>query len=278
MGFKILEKEVLGPNVKKIIVEAPHVTRKALPGQFVIIRVNETGERIPLTIAYADKEKGHLMIIFQEVGKTTKLLGTLEVGDEIADVVGPLGRPSEIEKFGTVACLGGGIGTAILMPLIRALREKGNYVITILGFRTKDLIILEKELKEMSDEFYITTDDGSYGMKGFVTDKLKELLESGRKIDRVFSIGPVPMMKVTCDVTRPYGIKTIVSLNPIMVDGTGMCGACRVEVGGETKFVCVDGPDFDGHQVNFDLLMKRLRAYVDKEKISLELFEKERRK
>ena len=278
MGYKIVKKRVLGPDSKMFVVEAPYVARNAKPGQFIILRVNETGERIPLTIAGSDREKGLVTIIFQEVGKTTKLLGTLEEGDEILDFVGPLGKPTEIENFGTVMTLGGGFGTAVLYPLVKAIKEKGNYVITAIGARTRDLIILEEEMREISDEVYITTDDGSYGRKGFVTEVLADFLKEGRKIDRVFSVGPVPMMKATANVTKPYGVKTIVSLNPIMVDGTGMCGACRVEVGGKTKFACIDGPEFDAHEVNFDLLMKRLGMYREEEKASLERFLEEIKK
>ena len=278
MGYKIVKKRVLGPDSKMFVIEAPYVARNAKPGQFIILRVNERGERIPLTIAGSDREKGLVTIIFQEVGKTTKLLGTLEEGDEILDFVGPLGKPTEIENFGTVMTLGGGFGTAVLYPLVKAIKEKGNYVITAIGARTKDLVILEDEMREISDEVYITTDDGSYGRKGFVTEVLADFLKEGRKIDRVFSVGPVPMMKATANVTKPYGVKTIVSLNPIMVDGTGMCGACRVEVGGKTKFACIDGPEFDAHEVNFDLLMKRLGMYREEEKASLERFLEEIKK
>ncbi len=270
-----MKKEELAPGIKLFEVENPYIAEKALPGQFIVVIAHEKGERIPLTIVDTDKEKGTFTMIFQEVGKTTKYLGTcLNEGDEIPHVIGPLGRPSEIENFGTVIGVGGGVGIAPLYPIIRALKEKGNTIISIIGARTKELLILEDWVRKVSDEVYITTDDGSYGRKGFVSDVLKELLESGRKIDRVIAIGPTIMMKVCADVTRPFGVKTIVSLNPIMVDGTGMCGACRVEVGGETKFACVDGPEFDGHEVNFDLLLKRLAAYKEQEKISLELFEK----
>lgn len=275
MGYKILYKRELGPGAYMYRVNAPFVAKSAKPGQFVVLRVHEKGERIPLTIAGTDKEKGEVTIIFQVVGKTTKHLSLLKVGDELHDFLGPLGVPSEIENFGTVACLGGGFGTAVLYPLVRALKNAGNYMVVINGARTERLLILERELEKMSDEYYVTTDDGSKGMKGFVTDQLRELLKSGKKIDRVFAVGPVPMMKAVADLTKEWGIKTIVSLNPIMVDGTGMCGACRVEVGGETKFACVDGPDFDAHKVNFDLLMKRLRMYREEERLSLEIFEKE---
>ncbi|HDI82884.1 MAG TPA: sulfide/dihydroorotate dehydrogenase-like FAD/NAD-binding protein [candidate division WOR-3 bacterium] len=270
--FKILEKEVLGPHVNKFIVEAPLIAKKHKPGQFVVLRLHEKGERIPVTIAETDREKGTITLIVQEVGKTTYELGDMEPGDSIMDVIGPLGKPAEIENFGTVVTIGGGVGTAIVYPETKAFKEAGNYVISIIGFRNKDLIILEEEMKKYSDELYVTTDDGSYGMKGFVSDKLKELIDSGKKIDLVVAIGPAIMMKVVCDVTRDKNIKTIVSLNSIMVDGTGMCGACRVEVGGETKFACVDGPEFDGHLVNFDLLLKRLATYREQEKIALERY------
>ena len=270
--FKILEKEVLGPHVNKFIVEAPLIAKKHKPGQFVVLRLHEKGERIPVTIAETDREKGTITLIVQEVGKTTYELGDMEAGDSIMDVIGPLGKPAEIENFGTVVTIGGGVGTAIVYPETKAFKEAGNYVISIIGFRNKDLIILEEEMKKHSDELYVTTDDGSYGMKGFVSDKLKELIDSGKKIDLVVAIGPAIMMKVVCDVTRDKNIKTIVSLNSIMVDGTGMCGACRVEVGGETKFACVDGPEFDGHLVNFDLLLKRLATYREQEKIALERY------
>ncbi len=276
MPFKILKKETLGPNIKLMEIEAPYVARKAKPGQFIVLRVHERGERIPITIAKTDRNRGSVTIIFQEVGKTTYHLGTLEEGDYIQDFVGPLGKPSEIERFGTVVAIGGGVGIPLLYPIVRALKEAGNYVLLIEGARTKELLVIQDWFQPIVDEMIITTDDGSAGKKGFVSDALRELLESGRRIDRVIAVGPAIMMKVISDMTRPYGIKTIVSLNSIMVDGTGMCGACRVEVGGETKFACVDGPEFDGHLVDFDLLMKRLRAYIPEERLSLELFLKER--
>lgn len=269
---KILKKEVLAPNIKKFVVLAPEVAQKALPGQFVIVRVCEEGERIPLTIADFDKKKGTVTIVFQEVGKTTYHLGTLNEGEEILDFVGPLGKPSEIEKFGTVCCIGGGVGTPEIYPVARALKEIGNYILVIIGARTKELVIMENEMRKVADEIYITTDDGSYGMKGLVTDALKKLLVENKKIDRVIAVGPVIMMKAVSELTKEYNIKTIVSLNPMMLDGTGMCGICRVEIGGETKFACVDGPEFDGHLVNYDLLMARLRTYLEEEKISLKLF------
>lgn len=269
---KILKKEILAPNIKKFIVDAPEIAKKAQPGQFVILRIDEKGERIPLTVGDFDREKGTLTIVFQEVGKTTYQLGLLNEGDEILDFVGPLGKPSEIEKFGTVCCVGGGVGTPEIYPVARALKEIGNYVISIIGARSKELVIMEKEMGEVSDELYITTDDGTYGMKGLVTDALKKILDSGKKIDRVIAVGPVIMMKAVSELTKNYNIKTIVSLNAMMLDGTGMCGICRVEIGGETKFACVDGPEFDGHLVNYDLLMARLRTYLEEEKISLKLF------
>jgi len=273
LGYRILEKRTLGPGSNLFVVRAPYVAKSASPGQFVVIRAYERGERIPLTIADTDKEKGAVTIIFQVVGKTTKYLSLLKIGDEISDILGPLGNPSEIENFGTVAALGGGFGTAVLYPLVRALKEVGNYVIVINGARNEKLLILEDELKRLSDEYYVTTDDGSKGFKGFVTDLLQTLIEKGKRINRVFAVGPVPMMRVASNLTKKYGIKTQVSLNPIMVDGTGMCGSCRVEVDGETKFACVDGPDFDAHKVNFDLLIKRLRMYRKEEKVSLDKFE-----
>ncbi|RKZ20051.1 sulfide/dihydroorotate dehydrogenase-like FAD/NAD-binding protein [bacterium] len=276
--FKILERETLAEHINKFVVEAPLIAKKALPGQFVILRLHEKGERIPITICEADPEKGTITLVVQEVGKTTYELGTYQAGDEIADIIGPLGKPAEIEKVGTVVAIGGGVGTAIVYPEAKAFKEKGNYVISIIGFRSKRFVILEEEMRKVSDELYVTTDDGSYGMKGFVSDKLKELIEEGRKIDLVIAIGPAIMMKVVSDLTRPYGIKTIVSLNSIMVDGTGMCGACRVEVGGKTRFACVDGPEFDGHQVDFDLLIKRLAMYKEEERIALERYLKERGK
>ncbi len=276
--FKILERETLAEHINKFVVEAPLIAKKALPGQFVILRLHEKGERIPITICETDPEKGTITLVVQEVGKTTYELGTYQAGDEIADIIGPLGKPAEIEKVGTVVAIGGGVGTAIVYPEAKAFKEKGNYVISIIGFRSKRFVILEEEMRKVSDELYVTTDDGSYGMKGFVSDKLKELIEEGRKIDLVIAIGPAIMMKVVSDLTRPYGIKTIVSLNSIMVDGTGMCGACRVEVGGKTRFACVDGPEFDGHQVDFDLLIKRLAMYKEEERIALERYLKERGK
>ena len=232
--------------------------------------IDDKGERIPLTIVDSDSEKGTMTIIFQVVGKTTDSLRRLNAGDVIQHVLGPLGHPTEIENFGTAVCVGGGVGVGVVYPIAAALKKAGNKVISIIGARTKDLLILEEEMKEVSDQLLVATDDGSYGFHGFVSAVLQDLIDSGEKIDRVFAIGPVPMMRVICNVTRPYRIKTIVSLNPIMVDATGMCGACRVSVGGKTKFTCVDGPEFDGHEVDFDLLMSRLRMYCDQEKQAIE--------
>jgi len=271
---RIVYKKQLSENVKLFDVEAPLIAKKFKAGQFVIIKIDEKGERIPLTIADADREKGTVKIIFQEVGKSTKQLGLLKAGETIESVIGPLGKPAEIKKFGKVVCVGGGVGIACLYPQAKAFKEAENEVISIIGARTKGLIILEEETRNVSDRLYITTDDGSYGRKGFVSDALKELLEK-EKIDRVVTIGPAIMMMVTARVTKPYNIKTIASLNSIMVDGTGMCGACRVSVGGETKFACVDGPDFDAHLVDFKLLMERQKIYLDEERKATELFEGE---
>lgn len=271
---EVLEKATLAEGIKFLKIKNDWIAKKVKPGQFVVIRLKETSERIPLTIGNFDRASGTISIIFQEVGKSTKELGLIKVGDRILDVVGPLGRPTEIEKFGTVVCIGGGVGTPEVYPVARALKSIGNYVISIIGARSKNLLIMEKEMREVSDELHITTDDGTYGRKGFVTDELKRFLEENKKIDRVLAVGPVVMMRAVSNTTKPYNIKTIVSLNPIMLDGTGMCGACRVEVGGETKFTCVDGPEFDGHLVNYDLLLARQRIYLKEEKQVLELFEK----
>ncbi len=270
--FKILRKEVLAPQIKLFVVEAPIIASKVLPGQFVILRIDERGERIPLTVADFDRKAGTLTLIFQEVGKTTYHLGTLEEGDSILDLVGPLGRPTEIEKYGTAACVGGGIGIAPIYPIARALHDAGNKVVSIIGARSKDLLILEKEMRDVSDELFITTDDGSYGKKAFVTQQLDELIKGGYSFDFAMGIGPVPMMRAFSIVARNYNLKAKVSLNPIMVDGTGMCGVCRVSVAGVTKFACVDGPEFDAVDVDFDLLMARQRIYCDEERVSLERF------
>ncbi len=271
---KILKIEELAPSIKLMELDAPLITQKVQPGQFIVLRIHEEGERIPLTIADTDKANGILKIVFQEVGKSTKHLGTLKAGDEIIDLIGPLGKASEIEKFGTVVCIGGGVGTPEIYPVARALREADNKVISIVGARSKNLLIMEKEMQAVSDELYITTDDGTYGHKGFVTDELKRIIDSGTKINHVFAVGPVIMMKAVSKLTQPFNIPTMVSLNPIMLDATGMCGVCRVEVGGETKFACVDGPEFDGHKVDFDLLIARQRIYLKEEKESMEIFSK----
>lgn len=261
--YKIVEKVVLNPTVTKMVVEAPMVARKAKAGQFIILRVDEMGERIPLTIADYDREKGTITIIFQVVGKTTILLNQLEEGEYILDFVGPLGRPSEVEGFKKVCVIGGGVGCAIAYPTAKALHENGCEVTTITGFRNKDLVILEEEFKQVSDHAYLVSDDGSTGTKGLVTNVLEDLINNGEQFDEVIAIGPLVMMKFVCLLTKKYGIKTIVSMNPIMIDGTGMCGGCRLSVGGETKFACVDGPDFDGHLVDFDEAMSRGASYRD---------------
>ncbi len=268
--YRIVRKEVLNPQVKLLEIEAPYVARKAEPGQFIILRVEQEGERVPLTIADYDREKGTITIIFQEVGASTKILGSLNEGDSLVDFCGPLGIASHFDGIKRAAVIGGGLGTAIAYPQAKKLHSLGVQVDVITGFRNKELVILEKEMAQVASKLVVTTDDGSNGTKGFVSDILKQLIDEGNTYDVVIAIGPPIMMKVVCDVTRPYGIKTIVSLNPIMIDGTGMCGGCRVTVGGKTKFACVDGPDFDGHEVDFPELMRRLSMYKDHEKTSLE--------
>ena len=271
---KIVRKEVLNPSVTLLEVDAPKIARKALPGQFIILRIDDDGERIPLTIGDFDREKGTITIIFQKVGLTTMLLGDLNVGDDIKDFVGPLGKPTHIDEGVKRVCVvGGGVGCAIAYPQAKYLHQAGYQVDVIAGFRSKDIVILEDEFKAACTNFYLTTDDGTYGEKGFVTDKLKALIEAGNQYDLVIAIGPVPMMKFVCKTTEPFGIKTLVSLNPIMVDGTGMCGGCRVTVGGKVKFACVDGPDFDGHQVDFDELMNRNTIYREQEAAAKEQHE-----
>lgn len=269
--YEILEKKVMSDTVKLMKVKAPMVAKKAMAGQFIILRIDEKGERIPLTIADYDRKKGTITVIFMEVGKTTKQLGKMKAGDKVLNFAGPLGQPSEIENFGNVVCIGGGVGIAPLYPIVRELKKADNYVISILGARNEKLLMLEKEIEELSDELHICTDDGSKGIKGFVSNVLQNLIESGKKIDIVWAIGPVIMMKVVTDVTRKYNIKTIVSLNPIMIDGTGMCGGCRVSVGGKTKFACVDGPEFDGHLVDFNNLMLRNRRFIYEEEHSCKI-------
>jgi len=268
--YKIVEKRILNPEVKLMKIEAPLVAAKAKPGQFIIFRADDAGERIPLTVAETDPERGLVTIIFQEVGASTMKLGSLNEGDFIADFAGPLGVASHLDGLKRVCVIGGGLGCAIAYPQAKYLHKIGADVDIIAGFRTKDLVILEDEMRESSARLFVMTDDGSYGEKGLVTAKLKELIESGEQYDAVIAIGPLVMMKFVCLTTKPYGIKTIVSLNPIMVDGTGMCGGCRVTVGGETKFACVDGPDFDGHQVDFDEAIRRTGMYRAKERKAAE--------
>ena len=271
--FTIVSKrEMAERTVCEFDIVAPDIARKAKPGQFVVIRANETGERIPLTMAGTDTEAGTIKIIFQVVGKTTALLRSFGEGDEITDIIGPLGIPTHVENLGTVICVGGGTGVAVMYPITKAYKEAGNNVIAIIGARTKDLLILEEEMTAASHDLRVTTDDGSYGHHGFVTDVLKQILDERDDVRLVVGIGPVPMMKFLCKMTKEYDVKTMVSLNPIMVDATGMCGACRVSVGGRTRFCCVDGPEFDGHQVDFEELVKRQRAYLTEEKVSLDQF------
>ncbi|OHB74950.1 MAG: ferredoxin-NADP reductase [Planctomycetes bacterium RBG_16_59_8] len=271
---EIIANERLAPQVYRMIVTGPEIARKRKAGQFIILRPLPHSERIPLTIADASSDCGTITLVYQVVGKTTHELSLLKTGERLQDLVGPLGQPTHIEKFGTVVCVGGGIGVAPIHPIAQALKAHGNRVISILGARTRELLIMEEEMRRASDEVIVTTDDGSYGTKGFVTDAIKQLADSGTAIDLVVAIGPPIMMKFVAKTTLPYKIKTLVSLNTVMVDGTGMCGGCRVTVGGESKFVCVDGPEFDGHQVDFDEMMKRLRTYDDQEKSSYELFKK----
>jgi ferredoxin--NADP+ reductase len=269
--YKILEKKVLSDVTKLMVVEAPQVARKAKPGQFVIVRVDEPGERIPLTIADFDRDAGTITLIFQEVGKSTMQMGTLKPGDELITVAGPLGHPTEIEKYGTVVMVGGGVGIAPTFPIARALKEAGNTVISIIGARNKSLLFWEDRMRTVSDELIICTDDGSYGRKAVVTEPLKELLDARKgAIVRVWAIGPAVMMKFVAIATKPYNVKTIVSLNTIMIDGTGMCGGCRVVLDEGAQFVCVDGPEFDAHKVNWDILLSRLRFYGEQERLAVE--------
>lgn len=268
--YEIVEKIELAHTVYQFKVKAPMIAKKRKAGQFVVLRINEMGERVPLTIVDSDPENGTITLIVQEVGKTTAMLGNMGVGDRILDVVGPLGHPTHIENYGIAVCVGGGIGTAPVLPIARALKEAGNKVISIIGARNKGLLILEDEMREVSDKLHITTDDGSYGHHGFVTQVLQMFIDEGMKIGLVVGIGPVPMMRAVSNVTKPYGILTMVSLNPIMVDGTGMCGACRVTVGGQNRFVCVDGPEFNGAEVDFDELIQRNRTYLKEEKMAME--------
>jgi len=275
--YEILEKEAFSDVTKLMVVSAPDVARKAKAGQFIVIRVVKEGERIPLTIADFDRERGTITMVFQEVGKSTMHLGSLQPGDALASLTGPLGRPTEIENYGTVICVGGGVGIAPVYPITRELQAAGNHIISIIGARTKDLLFWEDKMRAVSDELIVCTDDGTYGRKALVTVPLKELLEERDDVTHIWAIGPAIMMKFCSLTTKPFGVPTIVSLNSIMVDATGMCGACRVEVGGKTRFVCVDGPEFDGHQVDWDLLLARQRIYLPEEKLAKEKFLAERR-
>jgi ferredoxin/flavodoxin---NADP+ reductase len=270
--FRIVESAFLAPDIKRFVIEAPRIARKRQAGQFVIVRVHPRGERIPLTIADGDPAGGTITLIVQGIGKTTKLMSMLEAGDALLDVVGPLGKPSEIKNCGTVVIIGGGVGAAIAYPTAKAMREAGNHVISILGGRSRDLVILEDEIRAISDEVVVTTDDGSYGRRGLVVDPLKELLEAGRSVGLVLAIGPVRMMQAVAEVTRPYRVPTVVSLNSLMVDGTGMCGGCRIITSEGAKFACVDGPEFDAHTVDFDILARRNRTYADREAEELQEF------
>ncbi len=272
--YRIIQTETLAPTITRLTVEAPLVARKRKAGNFVIVRATPTGERIPLTIVDSDPEKGTIVLIVQAIGKTTHIITGLGAGDHFVDVVGPLGEPTPVSDFGTVVCIGGGVGTAVIYPIAKALKVAGNRVISIVGARTRDLVILEEEMAAVSDELVVTTDDGSHGQKGFVTDALQKIISEQGKPDAVYAIGPLPMMRAVSEVTRNPGIRTWVSLNPIMMDGTGMCGACRVTVGDELKFACVDGPEFDAHRVNFDELIARNRTYGGLEKEALEAWKK----
>jgi len=274
--YKIITKMELAPKIKLIEIHAPEIAEKAQAGQFVILRVDEKGERFPLTLVDWDYQKGTITLIFLEIGVSTKKLGELESQDEILDVAGPLGNPSEIRHYGSVCVIGGGVGTISAYPIARALKEAGNKVISIIGAKSAELLILEDEMGKISDELYISTDDGTKGQKGFVSDVLKLLIEKGHTFNLIYAIGPAVMMRAVAEVTRPYNIKTIVSLNSIMVDGVGMCGACRVTVGGETRFACVDGPEFDAHEVDFGELIKRQMMYLSEEKLALERWENRR--
>jgi ferredoxin--NADP+ reductase len=273
MGNRILEKLSIAEGICRFEIEAPKIAKKRQAGNFVVVRANEYAERIPLTIVDSDPYRGSITLIIQGVGKSTRLLNSMCEGAEIADVIGPLGHPTPIDGFGTIVCVAGGVGTAEVLPIARAAKAAGNEVISIIGARTRNLLILEQEMRETSDELYIVTDDGSYERKGLVIDPLEDLIFEGRNLDVIYSIGPLPMMRAVSELTEPYNIKTFVSLNPVMIDGTGMCGGCRVVVDGKTKFACVDGPEFDAHQVDFDTLIQRNRAYIEEERVALERFE-----
>jgi ferredoxin--NADP+ reductase len=271
--YKILEARGVGLNIKQFVIEAPRIARKHQPGQFVILRLHDKGERIPLTIKASDPKAGTVTIVVQAIGKTTSLLNCLETGDSILDIVGPLGKPSEIENYGTAVILAGSVGTAMALPTAYALKHAGNHVIFIEGSRNKEMVVFEDEVRSSSNEAFVMTDDGSYGEQGLVTKKLDDLIEAGRKIDFVLAVGPVPMMRAVARITTPLGIKTMVSLNSIMVDGTGMCGGCRVLLGKTSKFACVDGPEFDASMVNFEVLMQRNTMYREKECASMKNFQ-----
>ena len=273
MGNRIVEKSAIAEGICRFIIEAPKIAKKRKAGNFVVVRANEYAERIPLTIVDSDIERGTITLIVQGVGKSTRLLNSLCEGDELADVIGPLGHPTPVDQFGTVVCVGGGVGTAEILPIARAAKAAGNEVISIIGARTKSLLILEEEMRETSDELYIVTDDGSYERRGLVVDPLVDLITEGRDPNVVYAIGPMPMMRAVAELTQPYNIKTLVSLNPVMIDGTGMCGGCRVVIGGQTRFACVDGPEFDAHKVDFNTLILRNRAYQEEEKLALERYE-----
>ena len=274
--FPILEAGFLATDIKRFRILAPRIARKQRGGQFVVVRLHEHGERIPLTIEGANPADGTIVLVVQGVGKTTRLMNELEVGDAVLDVVGPLGKPSEIGLYGTVVMVGGGVGAAIAYPIAKAMKESGNHVVSILGARSRPLVILEPEIRAVSDETHVVTEDGSYGERGLVTTKLEKLLASGRRLDRVVAIGPVRMMRAVADLTRPLALKTIVSLNAIMVDGTGMCGGCRVAVGGHSQFACIDGPEFDAHQVDFDILEQRNAMYHVAERRAMDEFDARR--
>lgn len=272
--FKIIHAQYLAPGIKRFVIEAPRIARKQKPGQFVILRIYEEGERIPVTIENSDPVKGTINIVVQSAGKTTHLLNSLQTGDSILDVVGPLGKPSEIKNYGTVVVVGGGVGTAMAYPTAAALKRAGNRVLSIVGARNKEFVILESEMRAVSDSLMLTTDDGSYADKGFVTDKLRQLIQNGTRIDLVIAVGPIVMMKAVSEMTRKENIHTVVSLNPIMIDGTGMCGGCRVLIGGKTQFACVDGPEFDAHKVDFSVLVQRNAMYRDCEQKSMAEFQR----
>jgi ferredoxin--NADP+ reductase len=266
--FPILESEILAPDVRRLRIAAARIAKKQRPGQFVIVRLTPRGERIPLTIAGADAAAGTFTLVVQAVGKTTRLLDAMGPGDAVLDVVGPLGRPTEVRAYGHVVAIGGGVGAAIVYPGAAALKAAGNRLTAILGARSRERLVLEQELGGIADVLHVTTDDGSHGCRGFVTRPLLEMLDAGERVDHVFAAGPVPMMRAVAEASRPYGVPTVVSLNPIMIDGTGMCGGCRVLVGGESRFACVDGPEFDAHQVDYDVLLRRNAAYRDAERVA----------